>query len=75
MSYKQKVSQNIEKLLKYTQGGNMKNEGLLKLEWAKEHMPIFKKLEEDFKKCKPFKGVNIALSIHLEAKTANLALL
>ncbi len=53
----------------------MKNEGLLKLEWAKEHMPILKMLEKDFAKRKPFKGINIALSIHLEAKTANLSLL
>lgn len=53
----------------------MKNEGLLKLEWAKEHMPILKTLEKDFEKRKPFKGINVALSIHLEAKTANLSLL
>jgi len=53
----------------------MKNEGLLKLEWAKEHMPILRMLEKDFERRKPFKGVNIALSIHLEAKTANLSLL
>ncbi|BAL80678.1 adenosylhomocysteinase [Caldisericum exile] len=49
------------------------NEGEKKLEWAFTHMKILQKIKDDFEKRKPFKGINIALSIHLEAKTANLA--
>jgi len=49
------------------------HEGERKLEWAFSHMKILQKIKEDFEKRLPFKGVNIALSIHLEAKTANLA--
>lgn len=49
------------------------HEGERKLEWAFTHMKILQQIKEDFEKRKPFKGVNIALSIHLEAKTANLA--
>ncbi|MEF3245425.1 MAG: adenosylhomocysteinase [Caldisericaceae bacterium] len=50
------------------------NEGEKKLEWAYSHMKILQHINEDFTKRKPFKGINIALSIHLEAKTANLAI-
>jgi len=45
-----------------------------KLEWAYAHMKILQHINEDFTKRKPFKDINIALSIHLEAKTANLAI-
>ncbi len=50
-------------------------QGLLKIEWAKRHMPILMLLEERFRKEQPFQGLRIAMSIHLEAKTARLALL
>lgn len=46
--------------------------GQLKIEWAKKNMPLLNGIEEDFKKTQPFKGLRIALSIHLEAKTAYL---
>ena len=51
----------------------MEKEGEGKLEWAFTHMKILQKIKDDFEKRLPFKGINIALSIHLEAKTANLA--
>jgi len=50
-------------------------QGLLKIEWAKGHMPILAVLEERFRKERPFENLKIAMSIHLEAKTARLALL
>jgi adenosylhomocysteinase len=49
--------------------------GLQKIEWAKNHMPILAVLEERFAEEQPFRGLRIAMSIHLEAKTARLALL
>ena len=50
-----------------------KNSGKLKMEWAMRNMPIMKNIEKRFKKEKPFKGLKIAMALHLEAKTANLA--
>ena len=50
-------------------------QGLQKIEWAKSHMPILAVLEERFRRERPFKGLRISMSIHLEAKTARLALL
>ncbi len=52
-----------------------KTSGELKMEWALQNMPIMKRIEKRFIKEKPFKGVNIAIALHLEAKTANLACL
>ncbi len=49
--------------------------GLQKIQWAKGHMPILSELEQRFVSEKPFRGLRISMSIHLEAKTARLALL
>ncbi len=46
--------------------------GMRKIEWVKNNMPLLRTIEADFLKEKPFKGLRIALSIHLEAKTAYL---
>ena len=43
-----------------------------KIEWVKRNCPLLRSLEEDFAQSQPFKGIRIALSIHLEAKTAYL---
>ena len=43
-----------------------------KIEWVRRNCPLLRSLEEDFSKTKPFAGKRIALSIHLEAKTAYL---
>lgn len=48
--------------------------GHRKIEWVKNNMPLLRALEEDFKKEKPFEGLKISLSVHLEAKTAYLCL-
>ncbi len=50
-----------------------KTNGDLKMEWAMRNMPIMDSIEKRFKKEKPFRNVNIAMALHLEAKTANLA--
>ncbi|MBR0598200.1 adenosylhomocysteinase [Sinanaerobacter chloroacetimidivorans] len=46
--------------------------GHQKIEWVKNNMPILRGLEEQMKEEKPFAGVKISLSVHLEAKTAYL---
>ena len=47
-------------------------EGEKKLSWAWANMPLLRALEREFSAEKPFSGMKISLSIHLEAKTANL---
>ena len=46
--------------------------GEVKINWVERNMPVLRALGEDFKKTKPFAGLRIALSVHLEAKTAYL---
>ncbi len=48
--------------------------GHQKIEWVKNNMPLLRGLEEEFRKTKPFEGVKISLSVHMEAKTAYLCL-
>ena len=47
--------------------------GHQKIDWVTAHMPVLTSLKEDFAKTKPFAGKRVALSIHMEAKTAYLA--
>ena len=51
---------------------NLAESGEHKIDWVRKNCPLLRSLEEDFSKEQPFKGVRIALSIHLEAKTAYL---
>lgn len=46
--------------------------GQQKIDWVKAHMPVLSSIEKDFATEKPFSGLRVALSIHLEAKTAYL---
>lgn len=47
-------------------------DGQIKIDWVKANMPLLRSLEEEFSATKPFKNIRIALSVHLEAKTAYL---
>ena len=47
-------------------------DGALKIEWVRHHMPLLNGLEAEFRTEKPFAGLKVALSVHLEAKTAYL---
>lgn len=46
--------------------------GKRKIDWVKQNMSILRSIEKEFTDTKPFQGLKIALSIHLEAKTAYL---
>ena len=46
--------------------------GETKISWVKANMPLLRGIEEEFAAQKPFAGLKIALSVHLEAKTAYL---
>lgn len=46
--------------------------GELKINWVRHHTPLLEGLDKEFKDSKPLKGLRVALSVHLEAKTARL---
>jgi adenosylhomocysteinase len=48
--------------------------GIKKIEWVKEFMPVLSQIEKRFMAEKPFAGLRVAVSVHLEAKTAYLGL-
>lgn len=48
-------------------------EGKLKIDWVQAHMPVLNRIREQFERDQPFKGLRVAISLHLEAKTAYLA--
>lgn len=51
---------------------NLAPRGRQKIDWVAANMPILSGLREEFQATRPFEGVRIALSVHLEAKTAYL---
>lgn len=58
-------------------GSEIRNEalwesGATKIEWVRRNMPLLGGIEREFAAEKPFKGLRVALSVHLEAKTAYL---
>ena len=48
--------------------------GRKKIDWVRSFMPSLTEIERQFEKTRPFEGLRITVSVHLEAKTANLAL-
>ena len=48
--------------------------GRMKIEWVQDFMPALSSIRARFEREKPFAGRRITMSIHLEAKTAYLAL-
>ena len=48
--------------------------GHQKIQWVRDFMPALSGIEDRFRREKPFAGLTIAVSVHLEAKTANLGL-
>jgi adenosylhomocysteinase len=49
-------------------------DGRKKIEWAGNFMPVLNGIKREFERDRPFDGVKVAVSVHLEAKTAYLAL-
>ena len=45
-----------------------------KIEWVKSYMPVLSLINQEFSETKPFKNLKVSMSIHLEAKTAYLAI-
>ncbi|HPE15642.1 MAG TPA: adenosylhomocysteinase, partial [Oscillospiraceae bacterium] len=46
--------------------------GRQKIDWVRSFMPALSAIEARFAEEKPFAGLTVAISVHLEAKTANL---
>ncbi len=49
-------------------------EGTQRIDWVRRNMPILRQLEEEFRAQQPLAGKRVVVSVHLEAKTAYLAL-
>ena len=46
--------------------------GRRKIQWVRDFMPALAQIEARSEKEQPFRGLRVAVSVHLEAKTANL---
>ena len=53
---------------------NLAEEGKQRIAWVEKFMPVLNTLKEEFSADQSFKGKTVVMSIHLEAKTAYLAL-
>jgi adenosylhomocysteinase len=48
--------------------------GAQRVDWVFAHMPVMQRIRADFARDQPFKGLTVAICLHLEPKTANLGL-
>ena len=51
---------------------NLAPAGRRKINWVRDFMPALGGIEARFEQEQPFAGLRVAVSVHLEAKTANL---
>jgi len=49
-------------------------QGLDKINWVIGHMPVLNSLNAEFSKTRPLAGINMVVTVHLEAKTAYLCM-
>ena len=47
-------------------------EGLRRVDWADQHMPVLRKIREDFSRTQPLRGLTIGACLHVTTETANL---
>ena len=53
---------------------NLAPAGRRKINWVRDFMPALGGIEARFEQEQPFAGLRVAVSVHLEAKTATLTL-
>ena len=58
--------------MSYIKDISLAEQGELKIKWVERNMPVLRGIGQQFKESRPFAGMKIALSVHLEAKTAYL---
>ena len=51
---------------------SLASSGEMKIKWVENHMPVLNSIAKRFEKEQPFAGLKVALSVHMEAKTAYL---
>ncbi len=51
---------------------SLAQQGLDRIEWAEQSMPVLRLIRERFEKEKPLKGIKIAACLHVTTETANL---
>jgi len=51
---------------------SLAQQGLDRIEWADQSMPVLRSIRERFEKEKPLKGIKIAACLHVTTETANL---
>jgi adenosylhomocysteinase len=49
-------------------------EGVRRIAWARDHMEVLAAIRGRFEDERPFEGLRVGMALHVEAKTANLAL-
>ena len=47
-------------------------EGILRIEWANQNMPVLNRIQKRFAKDKPLKGIRIGACLHVTTETASL---
>lgn len=52
---------------------NLARKGEQRIEWAWRKMPVLQRIQGEWEKLQPLRGVRIAACLHISAKTANLA--
>src|SRR5580765_4638925 len=50
------------------------DKGELRIEWAKQNMPVLMEIKKRFEKEKPLEGLRIVACLHVTTETANLML-
>ena len=53
---------------------DLAEQGARRIEWARDHMPVLATIREDLIRKKTLQGLRIGMALHVEAKTAVLAL-
>ena len=48
------------------------SDGLLKIRWAENDMPVLRGIKSEFEKNRPLKGVAVGACLHVTSETANL---
>ncbi|MGE5832364.1 MAG: adenosylhomocysteinase [Methanomicrobiales archaeon] len=48
------------------------NTGRLKIEWARQYMPVLASIRREFEEGRPLRGLTVGMALHVEAKTAVL---
>jgi adenosylhomocysteinase len=51
---------------------SLADEGLRRIEWAYQEMPVLRKIEKEFKADRPLEGVRVSACLHVTTETANL---